>query len=136
MNSGTAIDAMIIAYVLCRMVSAPSVASVVMSRTGVGSRAAGRLPALMMSTISSTSFWVKLPVMRPLSEIALLHGRGRLQYVVQHDRQLILEIADGHVLAGQAAELRPARRVEGEHDFGRGRFLVDRRPAHRGRRRR
>ena len=32
------------------------------------------------------------------------------------------------MLARQAAELRPARRVEGEHDFGHGRFLVDRGP--------
>ena len=38
--------------------------------------------------------------------------------------RLILEIADGHVLARQAAELHPARRVEGEQDFGHGRFGV------------
>ena len=51
-----------------------------------------------------------------------------MQDVVQHDRQLIAEIADGHVLAGKTAELRPAHRVEREQDFGLGSFLVDRGP--------
>ena len=45
---------------------------VIVSRTGVGSRATGRLPALMMATISSTSCFVKLPVMRPESVILLM----------------------------------------------------------------
>ena len=70
MNRSTTTVASAMARAPERIVSAPSCGLIFCSLIGSLTSAAGRLPALSTSTITSTSCCLKLPVIWPLAEIA------------------------------------------------------------------